>query len=64
MTKLGHTTLLCSKLPSILLVDKVEQLVGAAVLDVDDGAPPLRPVSHDPQHQGQQDTLKPLSGQP
>ena len=52
-----------SKLRLIIAVtDKVEQLVGAAVLDVDDGAPPLRPVPHDPQHQGEHDTRQPLSG--
>ena len=45
-----------------LLPDQVELEPGPALLDLDDGAPPLRPVPHDTQLQGKPDPRKPLSG--
>ena len=44
------------------LPDQVCQQPGPAVLYLNHGAPPLRPVPHDPQHQGEHDTRQPLSG--
>ena len=45
-----------------LLPDQVELQPGPALLHLHHGAPPLRPVPHDPQLQGQPDTRQSLTG--
>ena len=47
----------------LIVVDQEQQLPGHAVLHLHHGAPPLRPVPHDPQHQGQPDPWQPLPGE-
>ena len=45
------------------LPGQVKLQPGPALLDVDHGAPPLRPMPHDPQLQGKPDPGKLVAGQ-